>query len=211
MKKYLVSITIAFLVSCSTSIKKENPIESPKVSSTSNTPSKSVIKPKNNKELIKKQKEKEKLEKLHYYVNNPSVTDENGIKYNLSIKSKIVSKNALYTSNKIHYEYRYDKFYVLVKSYKITTLFEFYANGELKDEINLQGYLLESKRSDKNDYGTFCSDSYTYYPKLENESTRKRKVAKFTGVNCGLGTDINNQVRNARIKAVKSCGILEGK
>lgn len=202
MKKYLVGITIAFLVSCATNSKEET---------TSNSTSKANSEVKthkeNSKELTKKKEENEKLEKLRFYLNNSSVTDESGIKYNLTVKPETVAKNALYTAKKIHYEYRYDNFDIVVKSYEITTLFKLFSNGELRDKIELKGFLLESKRSDKNDLYTFCSDSFTLYPKLESKDRIKSKVSKFTGVNCGLGTEINNRVRNERVKAVKACNL----
>lgn len=201
MKKYLASIMIAFLVSCGTSTKEETPKES----SEKDNSTEKVIQAEKEEELAKKKQEEKKLEKLRYYMNNSSVTDENGIRYNLSIKSNIVSKNALYRSEKIHYEYRYDKFDIVVNSYEINTVFKLYANGELKDKVELKGFLLESKRSDTDDVFAYCNDSYTYYPKIENKDIRKRKVSKFTGANCGLGKEINNKVINARIKAVKAC------
>ncbi len=206
MKKYFAIAVVILLTSCETNKQKEDKNNDLSKDSLVVTTSK---KPLINKELEEKKKEKEKLEKLRFFLDNSSVTDENGIRYNLKVKKKTIAKNKVYRSNKIHYEYRYDKFDIVVSSYEITTLFKLYTNGKNIDNIELKGYLLESKRSDKNDYSTYCSDSYTYYPKLEDEATRKRKIAKFTGVNCGLGEEINNKVRVVRVEAVKACGILK--
>jgi len=203
MKNYFTLLVILTIVSCKTNIQKEEKSLEPK-------PKDSVIvttknKPVVNKKLEEEKKENKKLEKLRFFFDNSTVTDENGIRYNLVVKEKTIAKKALYKSKKIHYEYRYDKFYIVVSSYEITTQFKLYTNGELVDNIELKGFLLESKRSDKNDYTAYCSDSYSYYPKLESEATRKSKISKFTGVNCGLGEETNNKVRVERIKAVKSC------
>lgn len=183
MKKYLACIIVAFLASCGTSSKEETPKENTK----DETSVERLNQVEKDKELLKKKEENKKLEKLRYYMNNSLVTDENGIRYNLSVKEKTTAKNALYESEKIQYVSVYSQFHIVVKSYKITTSFELFANGELKDKVKLEGYLLESKRSDTNDIFTRCNDTYTYYPKLENEVTRKRKISKFTGANCGLG------------------------
>lgn len=200
MKNYFIYFVLVAFISCGVESSKED--NKPLSSS-----AKTTIK--EDKELLKKKEENKKLEKLRYYLNNSLVTDENGIRYNLSVKKKTIAKSALYESKKIQYISDYSQFDVTVKSYKMTTLFELYANGELKDKVQLEGYLLESKRSDKNDVFTRCNDTYTYYPKLEDEVTRKRKISKFTGANCGLGEKVNNQVINARIKAVNSCGNLK--
>lgn len=200
MKNYFIYLIVIAFISCGIESNKES-------NKSSNSTTETTTK--DSKESRKKKEEKEKLEKLIFYTNNSSITDENGIKYKLSVKDVMLSKKPLYTSEAIHYENRYDSFDIFIKSYRITTIFKMFSNGELVDKIKLDGVLLESKRSDKNGLFTRCSDSYTYYPKLESDEVRKRKIAGFTGENCGLGAELNNKVRNERIKAVKASGILK--
>ncbi|MEQ6122644.1 hypothetical protein AAON49_00420 [Pseudotenacibaculum sp. MALMAid0570] len=150
----------------------------------------------------------EQIKKVKYFLNNPSVTDENGINYDLEVKTNEIKRKKIYESEKIHYVSRYDSIYIIVSSHQIQEEFQLISNGDIKDVIKIKGYYFESKRSDRNGYGDYCSDNFTFYPELNTEETKKNRISDFTGVNCGMGSEINSRVKNERIKAVQSSGIL---
>ncbi|MFY0603662.1 MAG: hypothetical protein JXQ93_06910 [Flavobacteriaceae bacterium] len=150
----------------------------------------------------------EQIKKVKYFLNNPSVAGENGINYDLEVKTNEIERKKIYESEKIHYVSRYDSIYIIVSSYQIQEEFQLISNGDIKDVIKIKGYYFESKRSDRNGYGDYCSDSFIFYPELNTNETKKNRISDFTGVNCGMGSEINSRVKNERIKAVQSSGIL---
>lgn len=149
------------------------------------------------------------IESTKYYLDNnyKEVTDTNGIAYELKVEKNEVSRKKMYESEKIYFE---KGAFIVVCSYKTVYDFRLLSNGELKDVIQYEGYLINSKRSDRHDLGAWCSDDYTYFPELDNEN-KKKIISDFTGGNCGMGEEINNVVKQNRIAAVKACGILEDK
>lgn len=149
------------------------------------------------------------IENTKYYLENDykKVTDSDGIAYELKVEKNEVSRKKMYESEKIYFE---KESFIVVSSYKTVYDFRLLSNGELKDVIQYEGYLIDSKRSDRNDLGAWCRDYYTYIPELDNEN-KKRIISDFTGGNCGMGEEINNIVKKNRIAAVKACGILEDK
>jgi len=151
---------------------------------------------------------KAQLKKVNYFSDNSSVTDENGISYNLKVKKVEVGRRKMYESEGINYVSRYDNIYITVSAFQIEEEFKLFSNGELKETVNIKGYLLESSRSDGDGYGKYCSDSFIFYPELNSKATKKSRIADFTGANCGMGERVNNQVKNERIKAVKASGVL---
>lgn len=167
------------------------------------------IKQTTTKELSNEQSKRvKKIEKINSFLNNPTFTDKDGISYDLRVENNEINRRKMYESEKINYKSRYDDMFIIVSAYQVEEEFELYSNGDLKDVIKVKGYLLESKRSDRNDYGQYCSDTFIFYPELNTEETKKSRIADFTGVNCGMGKEINNKVKNERIKAVKTSGIL---
>lgn len=150
----------------------------------------------------------EEIKKVKYFLNNPSITDENGIKYDLEVRTNEIQRKKIYESEKIHYVSRYDSLFIVVSSYQIEEEFQLISNGDIKDTIKIKGYYFESKRSDRNGYGDYCSDNFIFYPELNTEETKKSRISDFTGVNCGMGSETNNRVKNERAKAVESSGIL---
>jgi len=157
------------------------------------------------KDDLKKNKRKSKIEKIKFYQKNPSITDENGISYSLKVKIEELSKVKEYQSEKIYFE---DSEYITVGSYEVIQNYKLIKNGDLMDEIQLFGYSLESRRSDENGYGNWCSDTYTFAPELESVEWKKKLIAEFTGGNCGMGEVINSQVKKERISAVKASGLI---
>lgn len=149
------------------------------------------------------------IENTKYYLENDykKVTDSDGIAYELKVEKNEVSRKKMYESEKIYFE---KGSFIVVSSYKTVYDFRLLSNGELKDVIQYEGYLIDSKRSDRNDLGAWCRDYYTYIPELDKEN-KKRIISDFTGGNCGMGEEINNVVKKNRIAAVKACGILEDK
>jgi hypothetical protein len=156
-----------------------------------------------------------KIELTKYYLENDykKVTDANGIAYELRVKKKEVSRTKMYESKKINWKNEIfpdsnDRGFVIVSSFKVTYDFKLLSNGGVIDVIRYEGYLLDSKRNDRNDYGTICSDTDTYFPELDSEN-KNQKITDFTGANCGMGEETNNLVKRERIAAVKACGILD--
>jgi hypothetical protein len=156
-----------------------------------------------------------KIELTKYYLENDykEVIDANGIAYELRVEKKEVSRTKMYESEKINWQNEFnsnDRCFVIVSSFKVIYDFKLLSNGVLVDAIRYEGYLLDSKRNDRNDYGAFCSDTDTYFPELDSEN-KNQKITNFTGANCGMGEEINNLVKRERIAAVKACGILDAK
>lgn len=156
-----------------------------------------------------------KIELTKYYLENDykEVADANGIAYELRVEKKEVSRTKMYESEKINWQNEFnsnDRCFVIVSSFKVIYDFKLLSNGVLVDVIRYEGYLLDSKRNDRNDYGASCSDTDTYFPELDSEN-KNQKITDFTGANCGMGEEINNLVKRERIAAVKACGILDAK
>ncbi|APG65904.1 MULTISPECIES: SH3 domain-containing protein [Tenacibaculum] len=151
---------------------------------------------------------KAKIKKVNYFSDNSSVTGENGISYNLKVKKVEVARRKMYESEGINYVSRYDNIYITISAFHVEEAFMLFSNGELKETVNIKGYLLKSSRSDGDGYGKYCSDSFIFYPELNTQTTKKSRIADFTGANCGMGEEVNNRVKNERIKAVKASGIL---
>lgn len=158
-----------------------------------------------------------KIELTKYYLENDykEITDKNGIAYELRLKKNEVSRTKIYESEKINHKNDIfpnanDEMYIIVSSFKVIYDFKLLSNGEVVDVIKYEGYLLDSKRSDRNGYGDFCNDTDTYFPELDSEN-KNQKITDFTGANCGMGEETNNLVKRERIAAVKACGILDAK
>lgn len=156
-----------------------------------------------------------KIELTKYYLENDykEVIDANGIAYELRVEKKEVSRTKMYESEKINWQNEFnsnDRCFVIVSSFKVIYDFKLLSNGGVIDVIKYEGFLLDSKRSDRNGFGVFCSDTDTYFPELDSEN-KNQKITNFTGANCGMGEEINNLVKRERIAAVKACGILDAK
>ena len=112
------------------------------------------------------------IESTMYYLENDykEVTDADGITYELKVEKNEVSRKKMYESEKIYFE---KGAFIVVSSYKTVYDFRLLSNGELKDVIQYEGYLIDSKRSDRNDLGAWCRDDYTYFPELDNKNKKK--------------------------------------
>lgn len=192
--KITLFLTVLTFYSCGNEVKSES----------KSTKTEQVAK----KENFKDSKRAKELEKLNYFYDNPSLTDENGITYDLRVKDEEVNRRKVYESERTYYRTKYDEIYIVVSAYHVENEYKLYSNGELKGAVKVKGYFLESKRSDRNGFDQFCSDKFSYFPELSSEKTKKTRIADFTGANCGMGEEVNNKVRNARIKAVQTSGIL---
>lgn len=160
-------------------------------------------------ELVSNKDRDDKIETTKYYLSNEykNVTDKNGISYTLTIAKKEVSRKKMFESEKIIYQANLIP--IVIRSYKVIYDFSLFSNGELKDTIRYDGYLIESQEADILKLG-FCSYTLIYFPELDSEN-KKEIISSFTGGNCGLGEDVNNLVVQNKIKAIKAIGILNDK
>jgi len=160
-------------------------------------------------ELVSNKDREDKIETTKYYLSNEykNVTDENGISYKLSVSKKEVSREKVFESDKIIYQINLNP--IFIRSYKVVYDFSLFSNGELKDVIRFNGYLIESQEANDRQLG-FCSYFLMYFPELDSEN-KKEIISSFTGGNCGLGEDVNNLVAQNKIKAIKAIGILDDK
>jgi hypothetical protein len=151
-----------------------------------------------------------KIELTKYYLDNDyrTITDKDGISYALKVEKNEVSRTKIYESEKINHTYDERSIFIIVSSFKVIYDFKLLSNGEVIDVIKYEGYLLDSKRSDQTSNQTFCNDTDTYFPELDSEN-KNSKIANFTGVNCGMGEEVNNKVKRERIAAVKATGIID--
>ena len=142
-------------------------------------------------ELIAKKSRQEKIKKTNYFLYNSSIEDENGITYALEVKDKEISRKKMYESEKIFFD---DSKYIIVSSYQIEVEYKLFSNEELKDVIKYEGYILESKRSDRNGLSDWCSTTIRFLPELNDDDRKKKIISKFSGENCGMGKEINNKI-----------------
>ena len=151
-----------------------------------------------------------KIELTKYYLENDyrTVTDKDGISYQLKVEKNEVSRTKIYESEKINYIQDERSIFIIVSSFKVIYDFKLLSNGEVIDVIKYEGYLLDSKRSDQTSNQVFCNDADTYFPELDSDN-KNQKITNFTGANCGMGEEVNNKVKRERIAAVKATGIID--
>ncbi len=167
-----------------------------------------IIGKQTNEEEEKPQKQKD-IEQLQYFLDNQygEVADENGISYDLNVIKTIVDQEEMYVSNKMFVkegDIGFDK-YVVVSSYRIKVQFKLTTNGKTVNNIQLEGFLIKSQISGGVINGA-CNDSLTYYPEINTIEDRKNAIKEFTSAWCGFG--IGDDVKNAKIEAIRSSGIL---
>jgi hypothetical protein len=159
---------------------------------------------------IKNDDRNTKIELTKYYLENHyrTVTDKDGISYEVKVEKNEVSRTKIYESEEIKYTRDGRSIFIIVSSFKVIYDFKLLSNGEVIDVIKYEGYLMDSKSSEGTSAQIWCNDNYTYFPELDSEN-KKEIISNFTGGNCGMGDEVNNKVKRERIAAVKASGIID--
>ncbi|WP_339702178.1 hypothetical protein [Algoriphagus aquimarinus] len=176
------------------------------------------------------------IEQVIYFLDNPFVTDEDGLTYNLEVEKNKFEREKLFESEKIFFNNSTEERYCVVSSYKTKYEFKLTSNGDLVNTIILEAFVFKSlafrphitpyryengierpgsgeRVPNRFDPEPTCSYEYLYFPDLDYNK-KKKLISNFTGGEnirwtCGGWGTAENLLTKTRIEAVKRTGIIE--
>lgn len=140
-------------------------------------------------EVIERENE---IETLMFYINNFTYQDDNGLRYNISIKKNIIKKDLVYKSPIVNIK---EKVKRQISVYNITKEFLVYTNGNFIKKTVVEGFLFEDKDLGTEETLKICKDSIEILPELSNKVEILEKIELVSYVCAGFSSDLSIDYR----------------